>query len=264
MARKKSRKKRPQRVGTVLVAGDRMKALRIQKGLTQKDLADMTGLSIGTVASLQSGGPCFPHSILQVAKTLEVPYESLALVDPGALTVPVAYKGVRLARVLFSVELSLQELDQTQPLIDLVNKVREESGAKYPIVVIALFEGSVIFELLMALNDIGTLATAFADGRLDQFAVSIINLENSRTLELALASHVLRIRNAIRGHYFLRWPRVAWELLRREFFFPSSFGGSLDETDEMLKYLVVRDPPTVEVDREGDETNLVRLGLYGR
>ena len=247
MARKQAKEPASPRTGTVIAAGDRIKSLRAQKGMTQAELAKKCGVSTNTIASLEAGRPAFPYSVRAVAEALGTTYEAIRL-DPSATDSAgsQATTGkVDLACVDFVTPGSLEQLDQTDPLIELITRLMQEARITYPVVVIRVAEGkSIVITIELPEDDVGKLAIAFADKKLDPLQISTIILPNTRRVEKALVWHVLSLRNAIRLRYLARW----WHILMTAYARAHHVAASIStegQADALLSYLVKRSPPTV-------------------
>ena len=72
----------------VIPNGPYLLALRISRGWTREQLAQITGYCVGTHAKLEAGKPAFLSTLSVVAVTFEVPVQDLMLADPLPLNVP--------------------------------------------------------------------------------------------------------------------------------------------------------------------------------
>ena len=59
------------------IDGDRLRAFRIERGWTQKILAQRTGFSLATIGKLERGRPVRANTVYTVATALDVPVSDL-------------------------------------------------------------------------------------------------------------------------------------------------------------------------------------------
>jgi len=242
MAAKKGEEKKYPRPGTVVVDGKAVKALRTKQGLTRDELADKSGVSLGTIDKLEAGGPVYPSSLHAVAQALGSSYDDLRA--PGVVGVAYDLPGIKLTGVDVIKSGSLDQFDQVAELEELIEKLRAIIGAKYPIIVIHVSEGSIVLSLEMHHTDVGPLVIAFANKKLDVLGVTTIVIPNTVNLEEALTADVLRLRNVLRGRYLTYWFSIAFTMYARRRFIQASFGMT-PQTAGLLSLLVRRKPQTV-------------------
>ena len=72
----------------VIPNGPYLLALRISRGWTREQLAQITGYCVGTHAKLEASKPVFLSTLSVVAVTFEVPVQDLMLDEPLPLKVP--------------------------------------------------------------------------------------------------------------------------------------------------------------------------------
>jgi putative transcriptional regulator len=89
------------------IVSKKLSAILESRGMTQKDLAELTGVSRSTISNLIAGKFCSPHLVRSIAASLNVEYESLS---PGENNL--AYENLDILLFRDSIDIVAQILDK--------------------------------------------------------------------------------------------------------------------------------------------------------
>lgn len=171
---------------TLPINGERVKTLRLQREWNMEELARKAGCTSRTIENVEKGGKrVYAITLMAIAKALGVSHADLLTEPIGDHPAP---EGRRFAGVNIVFKMNFQNIDASDELMDLMNRLAAAIGARSEIEVLALEDGSLIVTVGMSEEDALRLIAAFGDvvshagggeGRLDALAVEEISLPPS-------------------------------------------------------------------------------------
>lgn len=99
---------------------DTIRALLVERGMTQQELARLSGLNRGTVLHVLKGGHCSTDTLQRIARALEV--------DVAELFTPPLDLGVRRDRMIAAVLRELSDSVSEAVIADLQHRRRRQLG----------------------------------------------------------------------------------------------------------------------------------------
>lgn len=187
---------------TVPIKGDAVRTLRIERRWEVSELADRAKCSSKTIENVERGGKrVYAVTLAGIADALQVDLATLLtrpLVADAAPASTVQERRVSGVSVHFT--FNFQNVDASDQLVALMERLAATIGAKAEIEVLSVKEGSVIVTLSMSEQDALNLLSAFGymisedgTGVLDPLAVSEIGFpSNPATINVMRAFDKLR------------------------------------------------------------------------
>jgi len=142
---------------SVKVAGDKVRARRIERGMRVEDLARRAGCSLKSIQNAESGKNIQVATLAIIAAALKV--EPKALIEDGDASIPPE----RMFRVQIVIEGDMLELNKSDRLLNFVELLTKMLQQKDEIKITGVMSGSVILVLEMAEDDALRLVTLFPD-----------------------------------------------------------------------------------------------------
>ena len=148
------------------VRGDRLKALRIDKGWSIEELAARAICSVRTIQSAEKSSRTVLATIAKLAKALAVEVREL-MADPPPAFQEVPERATGRIEVHINLNISFENFDETEPLILFIEELSRQAATKGAIVVNGVASGSVAIILSMDREDATSLILRFSEGKLD-------------------------------------------------------------------------------------------------
>ena len=142
---------------SVKVAGDKVRARRIERGLRVEDLARKAGCSLKSAQNAESGKNIHVATLAVIAGALKV--EPKDLIEDGDPSLP----SQRTFRVQIVIEGDMQELNKSDRLLNFVELLTKMVQPKDEIKITGVLSGSVILVLEMSEADALRLVVLFPD-----------------------------------------------------------------------------------------------------
>lgn len=137
------------------------KRMREALGESLHRISDLADVTERVVADIESGVGAIPAMIEQVAPHLKLTYGQLIGIEPPPALDD--WEGRTNGR-----------LQDYEGIEDLIQRIRERTGVKGPIIVLAVSEGSIRLRLLMEPQDAAATIKALAEGKLDDLLFDYI------------------------------------------------------------------------------------------
>lgn len=177
---------------TLPIKGDAVRTLRLQREWNHEDLGRRAGCTGRTIENIERGGKrVYAVTLIGIAKALGVSHADL-LSEP--VEGDAAPEGRRVKGVCIHFTMNFQNVDASEQLISLMNRLAAAIGARSEIEVFALEDGSLVVVAGMSEEDALRLVAAFGDeiskdgeGRLDALAVEEISFPPSQTKQQVAA-----------------------------------------------------------------------------
>lgn len=177
------------RAGRLPVNGDKIKAFRKLKCITQEELAAATDVSLDTISRMENSNSHYHSTIASVAKYMGVRVDSLLMLE--RCPPPLVDLIPEIVEVIYRVKGDRQTFDSDASLDAFIAGVKAVARMIYPNAVIRIEFGSVRIVVLMADVDVWAVIQAFLRGDLTKCGVESFSFPNTGALHfLGLDKHV--------------------------------------------------------------------------